>query len=71
VVHAPASARNRLNATVVAVTPEGAVDRLTLDCGFPLVAVVTRQSRQEMRLQPQSAVMAMVKATAIHVVPRE
>lgn len=69
--HAPTSARNRLPASVTAVAREGPVDRITLDCGFPLVAVVTHQSRQQMHLVPRADVVAIVKATAVHVVPRE
>jgi molybdopterin-binding protein len=43
---------------------------VTLDCGFPLVALVTRQAREELGLQEGSAVVAAIKATAVHVVPR-
>ena len=64
------SARNHLPAEVVSIEPEGAVERVTLDCGFRLVALVTRQSRDEMGLAPGARVSAAVKATSIHVVER-
>lgn len=62
------SARNQLDGRVLAIEPEGPVDRVTIDCGFELVAAITRQSRHEMALQVGSTVAAAVKATAVHVV---
>lgn len=64
------SARNHLPARVVSVVAEGAVERVTLDCGFPLTALVTRQAREEMALRPGSQLFAAIKATSIHVVAR-
>ena len=64
------SARNHLGGVVAAIEHEGAVDRLTFDCGFPLVAAITRRSREELALAPGSPVTAVIKATAIHVVPK-
>jgi molybdate transport system ATP-binding protein len=60
------SARNRLAAQVESVNLEGALARLELDCGFPLLAVITAQSAAEMGLKPGDRVWAVVKATAIH-----
>jgi molybdate transport system ATP-binding protein len=67
---AGASARNHLPCRVVGIETEGAVERVTIDCGFPLAALVTRQAREEMQLRTGSEVVAAIKATAIHVVPR-
>jgi molybdate transport system ATP-binding protein len=64
------SVRNQLPGRVVHVDTEGPLDRVTLDCGFPLVALVTRQAREELGLLEGAAVVAAVKATAIHLVPR-
>ncbi len=69
-VAAEGSARNHLPGLVVGIEPEGAIDRVTVDCGFTLVAAITRQSREELALVPGSPVTAAIKATAIHVVPR-
>ena len=65
-----ASTRNHLAARVVAIATEGPVDRVTLDCGVALDALITRRSREEMQLSAGAQVTAAVKATAIHVVPR-
>ena len=48
---AVSSARNRLAGRVRAVMPEGALARVELDCGFPLVALVTAQSAAELALR--------------------
>jgi molybdate transport system ATP-binding protein len=64
------SARNHLPGLVVRIEPEGAVDRVTVDCGFTLVAAITRQAREELALTIGSPVTAAIKATAIHVVPK-
>jgi molybdate transport system ATP-binding protein len=60
------SARNRLAGRVRAVIPEGALARVELDCGFPLVALVTAQSAAEMALREGENVYAVVKATSVH-----
>jgi molybdate transport system ATP-binding protein len=66
-----ASARNHLPGRVTGVESEGPLERIALDCGFPLVALITRAAREELGLEVDSPVTAAVKATAIHVVPRE
>jgi len=64
------SPRNRLSAVVRAIVGEGPLTRIELDCGFPLTAVLTKQACAEMALQEGSAVLALVKAPQIHLVPR-
>ncbi|OWK41891.1 molybdenum ABC transporter ATP-binding protein [Fimbriiglobus ruber] len=64
------SARNRLPGTVAAVAAEGPLVRVSLDCGFPLVALVTRPSCAELGLVPGTVVTALVKAPAVHIIPR-
>jgi molybdate transport system ATP-binding protein len=63
------SARNRLPATVTATALEGPLVRVHLDCGFPLVALVTRHSADQLRLAPGASVAALVKAPAVRLVP--
>ena len=41
-----------------------------LDCGFPLQAVIMRGAREELGLETGSAVVAAIKAGAVHFVPR-
>jgi molybdate transport system ATP-binding protein len=67
----PISARNELHAQVRAVSHEGALVRVTLDCGFRLVALVTRDSAARLALEPGREAVALVKATAIRLVPRD
>jgi tungstate transport system ATP-binding protein len=64
------SARNRLPGVVTRVVPAGAQARVTVDCGFPLVAVVTRQSVEELGLVVGTRVVASFKASAVHLIPR-
>jgi molybdate transport system ATP-binding protein len=64
------STRNHLAARVVSIASEGPIERVSLDCGFALDALITRRSREELNLAPGSAVTAAIKATSIHLVPR-
>lgn len=70
VLSSTASARNHLPGRVVRVDADGHVERVTVDCGFPLVALITRNARDEMALEPGSAVVAAIKATAVHLIQR-
>lgn len=64
------SPRNHLSGPVVEVRSAGALARITLDCGFPLRVLLTKASMEELDLHPGAFVTALIKATAIHVVPR-
>ena len=64
------SARNSLRARIVRIDPIGRRTRLVLDCGFPLIAHVTRQSAREMGLAVDDQVTASFKATVPHLLPR-
>ena len=64
------SARNRLGGRVVRTTPQGPLVRVLVDCGFPLVALVTRASARELELHEGRAVTAAFKASAVHVITR-
>ena len=65
------SARNQLTGRVTGIQPEGGVVRVTVDCGFSLSALITRPACDELRLAEQAEVTAVVKATAVHLIPRE
>ena len=65
-----ASARNRLPAIVKALTREGPIWRIELDCGFALTALLTRQACEELVLQENDRVLAMIKATNVHLISR-
>ena len=65
-----ASTRNHLAAHVVSIASEGPIERVTLDCGFALDALITRRSREELNLAPGAQVTAAIKATSVHLVSR-
>lgn len=68
---APASsARNRLTGKIEQLYPQGVLVRVVVDCGFPLMALVTRTSAREMGLSQGMLVTASFKASAVHLIPR-
>jgi molybdate transport system ATP-binding protein len=64
------SPRNRLSCVVTSLVPEGPVLRVSLDCGFPLVSLVTRLAATDLGLQVGDHLTAAVKAQAVHLIPR-
>jgi molybdopterin-binding protein len=67
---ATTSARNSFAARIVRIEPIGRRMRLVLDCGFPLIAHVTRQSARDLALEAGDQVVASFKATVPHLLPR-
>ncbi len=65
------SARNVFSGTIRKITPLGLFTRVRVDCGFEIVAYVTRQSLEELALEEGKAVTASFKATAVHVIRRK
>ncbi len=66
----PSSARNHLPGKVVKVFPAGSQVRVTVDCGFPLVGLVTRKSAAELDLAIGQTVYAGFKANAVRLIER-
>jgi len=64
--HHRTSARNVFPGTVTRIVPLGPVNKVYLDCGFPLVASVTSHSLEELGLKEGSPVFASFKATSVH-----
>jgi tungstate transport system ATP-binding protein len=64
------SARNSLAGTVTWAVSHGPFCRVEIDCGFPLVALVTRKSAEELELKKGRQVYATFKAVSIHVIRR-
>lgn len=62
------SARNCLLGTVLEIIPFGSTVRVILDVGFPLTALLTRESCRDLYLEPGSKVYATFKASAVHVI---
>lgn len=65
------SARNSFSGKVTQVVLLGPLSRIEIDCGFSLVALVTKRSAEELKLARTKAVYATFKATAVHVLERE
>ena len=61
--------RNRLPARVLELQPQDGLVRVHLDCGFPLEALLTAWAAEDLGLKPGDKVQALVKATAVHLVP--
>jgi molybdate/tungstate transport system ATP-binding protein len=68
---AGSSVRNHFQGRVLAAQAMGPLVKVTLECGFPLLAYVTRLSFLDLGLEPGREVVASVKATAVHLIPRE
>ncbi|HDR72542.1 MAG TPA: ABC transporter ATP-binding protein [Methanoculleus sp.] len=67
---ARSSARNAFEGIITRFTPMGPLMRVSIDCGFPLVATVLRDTVKEMGLTPGSSVRASVKASIVHLTVR-
>jgi molybdate transport system ATP-binding protein len=67
-LHPASSARNHIVGEVRNVVVEGPLARIELDCGFPLVSLVTAQSAADLSVKPGEKLFAIVKATSIHLV---
>ncbi len=62
------SMRNHFRGIISEISDRGALWRITVDCGFPALAFITRQSGIEMGLSPGTDVVASFKATSVHVI---
>lgn len=62
------SARNRLSGVILKLSPHGPMLKVKVDCGFPLVAAVTRQSATDLGLEVGRSVSVSFKASAIHLI---
>ncbi len=64
------SARNILIGKVVRLMTQGPLVRVVIDCGFTVVALVTRTSVQNLDLEEGNEIAATFKASAVHMIPR-
>lgn len=64
------SARNHLTGYVNTIQPHGPLMHITLDCGFPLVVLITRASAQELEISEGMELSASFKASTVHLIPR-
>ncbi|MBI4455439.1 MAG: ABC transporter ATP-binding protein [Acidobacteria bacterium] len=63
------SARNHLSGKVVEMTPTDRGVLVVVDAGMRIEALVTRQAVKDLGLRMGDAVIAVVKASAIHLIP--
>ena len=61
---------NRLKGTVMRISPGGLHVRVLVDCGFPLVALVTQRGVEELGLGEGVGVTVQFKSTAPHLLRR-
>ena len=64
------SARNSFAGEITWVVSMGPLTRIEVDCGFPLVVLVTKRSAEEMGLARGKKIYATFKATGVHVIKR-
>jgi molybdate transport system ATP-binding protein len=64
------SARNHLQGRVEQILPAGVLMKVTIDVGFNIVALITRQAIADLGLVNGSEVFAVFKASAVHLIPR-
>jgi len=64
---AKSSVRNHFEGTIRKMVSFGPFIRITVDCSFPITALITRRSCEELGFTPGTGVRASVKASAIHV----
>ncbi len=64
------SARNAFPGRIVRAALVGALVRIEVDCGFPLLGLVTKRSAEELNLTPGRSVHASFKASAVRTIKR-
>lgn len=62
---------NHLTGHVIRITPQGPLERVALDCGFPLVALITRFSKQQIGLREGQDVCVTFDARVVHLLPHD
>ncbi|MFC1921300.1 ABC transporter ATP-binding protein [Chloroflexota bacterium] len=65
------SARNSFTGRIKSTVSFGALTRVSIDCGFPLLVLVTSRSAGELGLEKGKQVYASFKATGVHVIKRD
>lgn len=65
------SARNMFDGEIIRMTQVGQLVRIEVDCGIPLLGVLTMVSAQELGLAIGKRLYASFKVTAIHVIKRK
>jgi tungstate transport system ATP-binding protein len=66
----PESARNHLEGHVEDAMPLAAQYRVRISCGLPMIALVTKQSFDDLALERGTPVVVTFKASAVHLIRR-
>ena len=64
------SARNVFEGKITKKVTVGPLVRIEIDCGFPLLGVITKRSAEELGLNVGRRIRASSKATAVHTIKR-
>ena len=64
------SARNSFIGEITGLVTVGWLTRVVVNCGFPLVALVTKKSAEELDLEKGGSICASFKATGVHAIRR-
>ena len=64
------SARNSFIGEIARAVSLGPLSRIEIDCGFPLIALVTKRSADELNLEKGKQVYASFKATGVHIIKK-
>ena len=62
------SARNSFMGRITRIASLGSVSRVEIDCGFRLIALVTKRSAEELDLESKREIYASFKATGVHII---
>ena len=65
------SARNSLAGEISRVVLTGSLVHVEVDCGFSLIALVTKKSAEELNLKSGNRVYASFKASAVHIIKKQ
>jgi len=65
------SARNALAGEITRVVLTGSLVHVEVDCGFSLIALVTKKSTEELKLRSGDQIYAGFKASAVHVIKKQ
>ena len=64
------SARNHLRGIVSSISSQGPLLQIKIDCGFPIIVLITRASFEDLEIETGMQVSAAFKASAVHLIPR-
>jgi molybdate transport system ATP-binding protein len=65
------SVRNNLSGKITQINQEESLVRITVDCGFLVDSLITRESLFDLGLETNQMVQLSVKATSIHIFPHQ